>query len=161
MSNHDLSNLAAQQLEKYNEASLDDLYQLIGLRLSDVQVSASNGALAELGKFEPTLQTDPQTLALSDDLKEFGKRLVGRMHHTVYELVCAETRAEDRQTLFGYLNLGTLNRTAAVGFLTSLMVTSLGMSPSIAGLVSWAIVNIVLEAGLSVTCEMWGELLAT
>jgi len=41
-----------------------------------------------------------------------------------------------------------------------LMVTSFGMSPSIAGLVAWAIVNIVLEAGRSVTCEMWGELLS-
>ncbi len=160
MSHSDLSNLATQQLEKYSEASLDDLYQMIGLRLGDVQASASSTALAELGKFEPTLQTDPQTLALSDDLKEFGKRLVARMHHTTYEVVCAEARAEDRQTLFGYLNLGTLNKAAAVGFLTSLMVTFLGMSPSIAGLVAWAIVNIVLEAGISVTCEMWGELLS-
>jgi len=182
--------LAAQQLEKYSGASLDDLYQMIGLRLSDVQASTSNTAFAELGKFETTLRTDPQTLAASDDLKEFGtawaelgefeamlrsdpqilpasddlkefgRRVVARLHQTTYEVVCAENRAEDRQTLFGYLNMGTLNKVAAVGLLSSLMVTSLGMSPSIAGLVAWAIVNIVLEAGRSVTCEMWGELLS-
>lgn len=151
-----ISNLARAQIEKMEEASLDDLYQTIGTRMIDAREATDAEHLQELGKFDPTIHTDPTTLALSEDLANFGKKLTRRVNKAAHSFFCKEASAEEREDFFEKLNLAT---TDVVALLAGVLVAQLAVAPAIAGVVALAIVKILVKPGLEAACDTWGKII--
>jgi hypothetical protein len=146
--------LASGEVAKMEEASLNDLYRTIGVRMMDAQEATSAEQLQELGSFHPTIHADPTTLALTEDLVDFGRKLTKRVNKAAYSFFCEEASEEEREDFFDKLNLGTGDIAA---MLAAVLVAQLAVAPAVAAVVAAAIVKLIVVPTIKTTCDTWGE----
>lgn len=137
-------------IKKALSAEEDELLEILGSRLMAINMEPS---LA--GSYEPALPyAQPENF--SETFQELGQRVVIRLSKELYQLLCGQNPNDkgDRQKIAEALGLGEVTTAAT---LASVLVSSFGIAPAIAIIVSVIMVKRVCAPTLEEACKLWEE----
>ena len=141
-------------LEKLLDVDDLTLLEKLGMRGKAVQI----GTPSAVG-YDPVLVHDAGVMGPLDDLRELGRRLVGRWNRELFKVMCGDDKADqkDRESLLQSIGLGDVAIASAV---TAVLVSSFAVAPAIAIVIAALVVKRIISPGGAVACEFWAEKLA-
>ncbi|MGE5340576.1 MAG: hypothetical protein ACM3SY_03760 [Candidatus Omnitrophota bacterium] len=147
----DLSLQAEDAAEKLLMADEDQLYEQLGIR-----AKAISKDLTICSSFEPDVTYDQTHMGIKDDVREFGKRLFNRWNVEAHRLICGSSARdlEDRSKLAHTVGLSEI---ALAGFVTTSLVSHLGLSPAIAVVIAAIAVKRFFRPAYEEFCQVWAK----
>ncbi len=145
----DITAQARRATDQLLESDEDRLYAELGRRL---QTMRSDPAISS--SFTPPASRGLESLAAIDDLHSFGQRFFTRFGGQAYELMCGAgaEESEDRQKLLEAFGSG---KEAVAPALATLLVSQLGLAPTIASVVASLAVKLFFRPGYGAMCAAW------
>lgn len=98
--------------------------------------------------------------AIDPRFLETGKRLFDRMNPLVYEIMCKPLGGEDLETQKILDEAISQNYTKAAGMLAPVLISGLGLAPTVATLLATLILKKIANYTATGICETWEKSLA-
>ena len=134
------------------EAQIGSRAQAIG---DDVAFPGARGALADPASLD-SIEVDVATKAPIDPrLLEVGRRVFERLNPIAYELLCKPLGGEDPETQKILDETISQNYTKAAGMLAPVLVSGLGLAPTVATLLATLIIKKIANYAATGICETW------
>lgn len=146
-------------VESLWELDDDDLEGMIGSRAQaigdDVAGRGAKGASADPASLD-SIDVDVAARAPIDPrVIEAGRRLFDRINPITYELLCKPLGGEDPETQKILDETISQNYTKAAGMLAPVLISGLGLAPTVATLLATLIIKKIAKTGSDAICETW------
>jgi hypothetical protein len=146
-------------VESLWELDDDQLAAQIGSRAQaigdNVAFSGARGAFADPASLD-SIEVDVATKAPIDPrLLDAGRRLFDRINPIAYELLCKPLGGEDPETQKILDEAISQNYTKAAGMLAPVLISGLGLAPTVATLLATLIIKKIANYAATGICETW------
>lgn len=141
---------ALQAVRALEDADDDELFRQLGLRMKAIERDPSVA-----GQFAPSRAAlEPMGISLGDVI-DAGRKAFSGLSQSGYGLLCGGGSMQGSHFDNFMATLGT-NRMAITAGLATLLVTSIGIAPAIAGVVATLAIGKAAPATLQGICTVWG-----
>ncbi len=144
-----LTNIAKSAVLSLLKLDEEQLYEQLGILAWAIAEDPSNA-----GSFELPLAYNEEMMGPREDLREFGQRLFRRWNVETYKLICGDDIRDmiDRRELI--VAFGE-NDVAVAAALSTLLVTHVGLAPSLAVVVASLVIKRFSSPGHEQFCKVW------
>ena len=145
----DLSKHAESAIEQLMRADVNELYELLALRVKTMEINPS-----QAGVLEMKVRLDEGDRGIKGEIIELGKRIFHRWNAAAYQIVCGP-EAVDTEDRKKFVDAIGINETTMAAALSAILVSSFGLAPTIAAVVATLVVKRFGRPVYEELCKTW------